>query len=123
MRGDYVAVFFDKAAKVAEIYEKGIVTMGGGVWTEDEIQPVPLTPEMLEKNGFSLDDSGDWYQREVSMKERNFWLNIAFRDDGVSIYDLDVFTGTKFSICMHLNYVHELQHALKLCGIDKEITL
>ena len=86
-------------------------------------EPIPLTEEILEKNGFSLDEYGEWYEREVSVKERNYWVNVAFRNDGVSVYDLDILTGGRSSICIHKNYVHELQHALRLCGIEKEIEL
>lgn len=85
--------------------------------------PIPLTPEILEKNGFSLDEYGEWYECEVSVKERNYWVNVAFRNDSVSVYDLDILTGGSSSICIHKNYVHELQHALRLCQIEKEIEL
>ena len=86
-------------------------------------EPIPLTQEILEKNGFSLDEYGEWYEREVSVKERNYWVNVAFRNDSVSVYDLDILTGGRSSICIHKNYVHELQHALRLCQIEKEIEL
>ncbi len=88
-----------------------------------DLKPIPITPEILKKNGFSLDEFGEWYEREVLVKERNHWVNVAFRNDGVAVYDLDILTGGKSSICVHKNYVHELQHALRLCGIDKEIVL
>ena len=94
----------------------------GGIWCE-YLDPIPLTPEILEKNGFSLDEYGEWYECEVSVKERNYWVNVAFRNDSVSVYDLDILTGGRSSICIHKNYVHELQHALRLCQIEKEIEL
>lgn len=110
------------------------ISIGGGVLLRrqnefvsprsiDHIWPMPLTPEILEKNGFSIDENGEWYSREVEKKDRNFWINIAFRDDGVAVYDLDVLNGARSSFSMHLNYVHELQKALGLLGIDKDITL
>ena len=61
------------------------------------IQPIPLTPEILEKNGFS----------------RN----------GLDIALFDRKGGDDFVGASNLQDVHELQHALKLCGIDKEIRL
>ena len=93
------------------------------VTIDEEFVGYPLTPEILEKNGFSLDEYGEWYECEVSVKERNYWVNVAFRNDSVSVYDLDILTGGRSSICIHKNYVHELQHALRLCQIEKEIEL
>lgn len=76
--------------------------------------PIPITPEILEKNGFVKSDmyhyapheneclSLQWYQHEHR-------LTLWGKDD---IIDR-----------MHCYYVHQLQHALRLAGVDKEITL
>lgn len=93
------------------------------VTIDDDFAGYPLTPEILERSGFSLDEFGEWYEHEVSVKERNYWINVAFRNDGVAVYDLDILTSGRSSICIHKDYVHELQHALRLCGIKKEITI
>lgn len=93
---------------------------------EEYLQLIPLTPEILEKNGFkdvSVIVVGTRKLRwtsEDTRTEITIWLddtlpmeivkNIYYEDE-VS-YTLP-FPGT----------VHELQHALKLCGIDKEIVL
>ena len=84
----------------------------------DDIKPILLTPEMLEKNGFEYDEEGRvladnlvlWID-EIRYVEYNPF-NRAFLILGES----STFDG----IC---NYVHELQHALRLCGIDKQIEL
>ena len=78
----------------------------------DGVWPIPLTAEILEKNGFKKELSED---------------NIHYRF--ILIYD-----GIRFSLLyarsvfqwlgpLDFKYVHELQHAIRLCGIDKEITL
>lgn len=68
---------------------------------DSHLEPIPLTPEILEKNGFVLFDSNWWYG-----------------DLRISIsYSL---------VCgklLHFKYVHELQHVLRLCGFNKEIIL
>lgn len=61
------------------------------------LEPIPLTPEILEKNGFS----------------RN----------GLHIALFDRRGGDDFLGASNLQYVHELQHAMRLCGIEKEIVL
>lgn len=136
MIGDYVTFAdcqndkYPSIIKIWQINEDGesFASIDGGkavdeITIDDEIVGIPITPKILEKNGFSLDEYGEWYEREVSVKERNYWVNVAFRNDGVSVYDLDILTGGRSSICIHKNYVHELQHALRLCGIEKEIEL
>lgn len=72
---------------------------------DDEIVGIPLTAEILEKNGFIRDGESWWY--------KDFRV-VLFISNGVSL------------VCgrqMRFRYVHELQHALKLCGIEKEIQL
>lgn len=69
----------------------------------EDINPIPLTPEILEKNGwFALDEYR--YEGDIALvKGRN------------------CFRLKNTTIC--INSVHGLQHALRLCGINKEIEL
>ena len=80
----------------------------GGVWC-DYLEPIPLTPEILEKNGFNYDEDRKAYLMGVifQVKPEKYGL-FSF-----------VICGCPYS----LNSVHQLQHALKLCGIEKEIEL
>lgn len=79
----------------------------------DNIEPIPLTSEILEKNEFrnSLDE---WHLFQGCL-QTNFTLKSY--DDTNEVL-LPLFNGN-----MQIIYVHELQHALKLCGIDKNIEL
>lgn len=80
----------------------------------DEIEPIPLTLEILEKNGWRsrLDGSGEFY------------LEKPLVDDVIVTKTITVFQMNHGSFCgLSIHYVHELQHALRLCGIEKEITL
>ena len=76
-------------------------------------QPIPLTSEILEKNEFrnSLDE---WHLFKGCL-QTNFTLKSY--DDTNEVL-LPLFNGN-----MQIIYVHELQHALRLCGIEKEIIL
>lgn len=74
----------------------------------DEIKPIPLTPEILEKNGFVVESRyyhGNPLQYCVLVD--GLWIDISGEN---------FFEGK-------LEYVHQLQHALRLCGIDKTIEL
>jgi len=83
------------------IYEKdGKKGLNVGV-SKRNVFPVPITKEILEKNGF-MDDGASWW----------------YRDFHISL------SGTKnlTLICgrtIQFSFVHELQHALRLCGLEE----
>lgn len=75
-----------------------------------DIEPIPLTQEILEKNGIRYQWGPLWYQtRDVG--DKGFMVFF-----GTERIDID-------RNQLYLEYVHELQHALKLCKIDKKIEL
>jgi hypothetical protein len=97
----------------------------------DNIQPIPLTGEILEKNGF--------YASEVSSHHIKYVCSTGPIDefaDIVLICGKDN-KGKWHWDCLELrihyyrgdihqfkiNYVHELQHAVRLCGIEKDFEL
>ena len=80
---------------------------------EGLLRPIPLTREILEKNGMKFRTNVGWFA-----EDDEYFLEISTKGDNVywTINDWE------YSL-LKLNYVHELQHALKLCGIKKEIEL
>ncbi len=84
-------------------------------WSDDEndFEPIPLTAEILEKNGFAR------FGNSYILKGENFGLdNPSNQNNYLDNYWL------RISIkAVNIVYVHELQHALRLCEIDKEIVL
>ena len=92
-----------------------------------EAQPIPLTAEILEKNGFEksnqISDTPPYYMDE----EGNIYY--SFEQNGVNHFwgwwqpDNVFEIPTNAMGWINIKYVHELQHALRLCGIDKEIVL
>ena len=80
--------------------------------SEDKVDGVPITPEILEKNGWvHYEDDKDSFHGEdcVFLKQKEDGY-------GVCIDKVRTISGI-------IHYVHELQHALRLCGIEKEIEL
>ena len=71
-------------------------------------EPIPLTYEILEKNG--------WKRHEIFMDikaDENFNINFSWTDRyGESLFQ----NGYYMCDC---KYVHTLQHALRLCGLDE----
>ena len=121
MQGDLVLYEYngDKfPARVVEIYRSSALVESVSKEyepieiAEDKLFPVAISPEILFKNGWIY--LGDYWDIEI---DEGFMLEIGV--DGKNCYWWIV--GTML-ICP-INYVHELQHALRLRGIDKEIVL
>jgi hypothetical protein len=96
----------------------------------DDLQPVQLTKEILEKNDWKKQRWRRYKQSDVITYDivddivDEFYLEVT--DDGFALVnDLsdDEDHGYMSNWVVDINYVHELQHALKLCKIKKEIIL
>lgn len=88
----------------------------------DKVLPIPLTPEILEKNGFRIIFEGDLH---VSYFQDIGRFHVEIKVDKVGIFQkLSMCDGfwNKITI-IECRFVHQLQHALRLCGIEKEIEL
>lgn len=88
----------------------------------DGTQPIPLTAEILEKNGFE--------RRKLDGGAEVFVLADDYYD--ITIYEWSDSIWVFRYECTEMNtpyeqrtfsYVHNLQHALRECGIDKDIVL
>ena len=78
----------------------------------EDVEPIPLTAETLDKNGWKWGESWGAFvndnspiQFEHGTENNRFWW---VEHNG---------------LIAPINAVHELQHALRLCGIEKEVTL
>lgn len=107
MIGDWV---FDgnEVARVTSLTCDGIIETKLRLSNIEIVTPIPLTAEILEKNGFS----------KTTEAEFNYY---QMPDD---CFEIDINNvGCAYSVDVIIKYVHQLQHALRLCGIDKEIVL
>lgn len=116
--GDYVN-YRGQIIKVTSLYDKGSSNEIGWGIKEDtwvnaiNIEPIPLTAEILEKNGFKLDKEDGWWW--LSPK-----IGITFWEEG----DIELELENKHSsVNIHINYLHQLQHVIRICGIEKTIEL
>lgn len=82
------------------------------------LKPIPITPEILEKNGFKS-DTNLFGLCDYELSESYILEN---RGDRFSFVKRITKHGSTFHI-IDINYVHELQHTLHLCRIKHEITL
>ncbi len=79
------------------------------------VEPIPLTPEILEKNGFEPVKEGKF----PTLKKCHGDILFQLED----IKNEYIHKAPYMFKNIPIFYVHELQHALKLCGIDKEIVV
>ena len=97
------------------------VGLDGKIDNFENIIPIPLTTDILEKNGFEVSsEHARYYFKEEDEKyefvlRKMYYINNPKVQKGWAFYAFNVLTL--------VDYVHELQHALKLCRIEKEIIL
>ncbi len=68
-----------------------------------QVKPIPLTPEILEKNGWWYDSDDMWQHEEVGFYIEKW--NGRFQ-----CYDIND---------IKLDSVHQLQQTLRLCGLNE----
>ena len=122
MIGDYLFSIIDrydhvekKPCKITGIQTDGdsplVQTDDSDVWYPVETyEPIPLTPEILEKNGF---------KNEGYFSAFNIGDYRIISDAG----HVAIIHGGHADIDIPIMNVNELQHFLRHCGIEKEIVL
>lgn len=86
----------------------------GRMCVPERLEPIPLTAEILKKNGF------EYYHKNFASTDYDspFKLEMVEWPDENGNGGLWLIKGL-----FKIRFVHELQHALRLCGIDKEIVI
>lgn len=136
--GDWVICTYlsiNKPVKVMEIKTvsdeelKVVINYNGTplVFSRTYIDPIPLTPEILEKNGFHYTNQhtlkgADTYVLRLEQRGFDYTITIKLND----YFALDSYDDRMYRLAEIETgkwYVHQLQHALRLCGITKEIQI
>lgn len=105
--------------KVAEI-SSGLITVEYNnnikepyrICENTEIEPIPLTPKILEKNEIDT---------VFKTRYKGFYLEYHAEAGMIVLYVYNNGSFQPTGICF--KYVHELQHTLRLCRINCEIIL
>lgn len=97
-----------------------------GTWAQ-YLEPISLTAEILEKNGFEkLGENAYSFRRCGGDGEIKITvIDLTCGEWELYAMNYDKYSDTRTSFSKELSFlkVHELQHTLKLCGIEKEIQL
>ena len=89
----------------------------------DYLEPIPITAEILEKNGLFRHER-DADNPELIVLSNHFIMARTYTDVDwwrVLIYDEELPSEELFNGIIYS--VHQLQHAMRLAGVDKEINL
>jgi hypothetical protein len=117
MIGDWVMNTHNrKPEQVCEIREHMVMLDYNDLYDYDEIEPIPLTEEMLKANG---------YEEHVGEKGA-YGVTIAphfKRDDSPEVFCDGHPFAVWFDEPVDIKYVHQLQHVLRLYGAEKEIKI
>lgn len=86
---------------------------------ENCYSPIPLTEDILKANGWEKNDPNWLSVLRMSYKKDNHRFTLScYIEKGkwtVYIHDAGITELNRF----HPSYVHELQHALRLCGLSE----
>lgn len=108
INGDIVkimAVCFNYNLNIIQNYD--VMFPNGNIYKyeAESLKEIPLTPEILEKNGWKKDDA-TWI-----FKKGNISIFILLDDETYAVYLLGVRV-------LEFHFVHELQHLLFGLGVD-----
>ena len=139
MPQDWVRNDLGEIQQVVELRESGAMLAYNDIYPYDAIEPIPITADILQKNGFEksdeyfglLTDKGErWVWRK---KDKHYYclIQVVFLFepiiDNSVLVGIDVINkksvGTNELRSHDISFVHELQHALKACGVKKEFVL
>lgn len=90
----------------------------------EDLQPIPITAEKLEKNGWRvlekevLGEDYEYNGGERVWDDENCTIEICEEKQEVFWY-----SWSKEYYMWRLEYVHQLQHLIRLAGVEKEINL
>lgn len=135
--GDWV-LYRDREWQVCSLYqftgEVGLFRKDSQICESiEDIDPIPITAEILKKNEFILQSSDFAIYEYSTLLGKILRTTQVYFDTPQSInvflHDTTIERGfyhrekTMVSILNDKVYIHQLQHALRLAGLDKEITL
>lgn len=88
----------------------------------DHLEPIPITPEILEANGFEK-HCGGIFRYEWMWQGESSGITLCSFDEELWFVDLFFKEGKDIMCNIPTFSVHQLQHILRLTGMEKEIKL
>lgn len=88
----------------------------------EHIRPIPITTEILEANGFE-EHCGGIFRYKWMWQGESSGITLDSFDEELWFVDLFFKEGKDIMCNIPTFSVHQLQHILRLAGVDKEINL
>lgn len=127
--GDWVHHdFYEVDMRVKTIYgdtERIIAESNGGYGTTchlDHFTSIPITPAILEANGFE-EHCGGIFRYEWMWQGESSGITLCSFDEELWFVDLFFKEGKDIMCNIPTFSVHQLQHILRLAGVEKEIVM
>jgi hypothetical protein len=111
MIGDWVLTDMGEQMQVFEIHEDEVMLDYNDMYDYADIEPIPLTKEILEKNDWEERPTGHVFYTDGKRYDNSLWYIFGSNTFVVNTAEFQI------------KYVHELQHLLKLLGMDKTYIL
>lgn len=95
-----------------------------GIWCCN-IEPIPLTPEILEKNGFKEDVVGECYTKSLDNETHPLarYLSVEWKSNSWSVF-IKYRRLHDIALLRHIQHVHELQNTLwGVLGFDANLKI
>ena len=125
MIGDWVMnTHNQKPEQVREIRERMVMLDYNDLYDYDEIEPIPLNDEILQKNGFRRVGErwgcGDELNSYYFGNGQDIDIHLPTNSDKYMLVIRDhVSPNPDYQLISRLKYVHKLQHALKEYKYEK----
>lgn len=89
------------------------------------VEGIPVTPEILNKNGFKEETVGKYYTRSIDNKK--MWGLVRYlavvREGGDWVVFIKYDGLCDQALLREIRHVHELQHILWVLGLDAELKI
>ena len=127
MVGDWVCldgdINYDSPIRIRQIGYQGEndIVADNDIFGVEDIIPIPLTEEILTKNGFLKRSGKEYYLKDD--------IVIFVGSDSCEVctlygeYTAYSYVEEGYTTIATIHYIHQLQHLLRLAGVQKEIEL
>lgn len=105
-------------------YEEGFIKDKYNVgYNCNELDPIPLTPEILRKNDFKEEVEGTYFTIPIKARAGSSlarYLAVERKKYAWAIF-IKYYNVTGYALLCHVKYAHELQHILWVLGKDANL--
>lgn len=85
-------------------------------FNDEDVYPIPLTTDILINNGFKQDTIGSGLILHITGAE-NLYVLVNYRYNG-ECRNIEI-SNNVYNLSMPIRYVHELQHVMRLVGLNE----